>query len=114
MRLGPSSLFRLPSLMLAASGAAACGGLPDAGTGPAGISLAIDPDSGSVQQSNSTLVQATVTRSGEFTGPVTFRVSGMPSGASATVSIPQTSGSITSAGPSAPTPRRRRDSIIWS
>jgi hypothetical protein len=84
--------------MLAASGFAACGGRPDAGTGPSAISLFLNPDSGSVQQSGSTLVQATVTRSGEFTGPVTFRVTGMPSGASAAVSIPQTSGSVTSAG----------------
>lgn len=89
----PSVLLLLAVFLLPAS----CSSGGDE-TGPGGsISLTINPTSASVAQGSSTTVTGTLTRSGGFTGDVSFTVEGAPAGVTGTVGNLQTSGTTTTA-----------------
>jgi uncharacterized membrane protein len=78
--------------------AVAAAGCKSDGTGidDGEIALALSATSATVEQGNATSATATLTRSGGFTGPVQFAVTGAPAGITATVSNPQTTGLVTS------------------
>ncbi len=59
------------------------------------ISVSVSPTSDAVEQGEATVVTATVTRSGGFSGSVTISVTGAPSGVTATVGTAATMGSAT-------------------
>jgi hypothetical protein len=74
----------------------ACSSGGTTGGSPA-VSITISSSSGSIAQGGSTTIGVTGTGSGGFTGPVTFAVTGLPAGATFSVSNVQTTGSATTA-----------------
>jgi hypothetical protein len=99
MGLVPIGVFlRRRSAQLLAGALAACGSSDAGGTGRGAISLFVDRAGASIQQSSSTLVVASLTRSGGFTGPVAITVTGAPAGVSASAANFQTLGVVTTAG----------------
>lgn len=73
---------------------AACGGDPvPTEPGPATLSIALTPSTGTVVQGGSLTVSGTATVGGSFTGDVTFTVTGLPAGVTWTVGSPTTAGS---------------------
>ena len=96
MSISPQHLIRYGLVLLAAA-AVGCSSEGNGGTEPGSISLAIDPAAATVQQGGSQAVNATLTRSGGFTGTVNLDVTGEPDGVAATVSNVQTAGAVTTA-----------------
>jgi hypothetical protein len=91
------SPFHRRSAMLAALAVVqACSSGGNTGGTPA-VSITISSSSGSIAQGGSTTIGVTGTGSGGFTGPVTFAVTGLPAGATFSVSNVQTTGSATTA-----------------
>ncbi len=78
------------------AGCSSSGGSTGPGPIPS-ISLSLSPTSASVPQSGSTIVTATLTRSGGFSGTVDLTVTGAPTGVTGTIGAPQTSGGSTTA-----------------
>jgi hypothetical protein len=97
-RSNPLSLFVWCALALVGTLlGSACGG--GDGTSTSGsISLSLSPPSGTVQQGGSLQIIGTITRSGGFTGNVTFATAGsIPAGLTGTVGNITTSGDVTTA-----------------
>ncbi len=67
------------------------------GTEPGAIALAILPISATIVQGGSSSIAVTLTRTGDFTGPVSLTVTGAPPGVTGTVSNEQTTGTVTTA-----------------
>jgi trimeric autotransporter adhesin len=67
----------------------------DNGSQPGTLSLAINPTSASVEQGSSTLITATATSGGGFSGAVGFEVTGAPSGVAAVVNSVVATGATT-------------------
>ncbi len=90
----------LGSLVLAL--ATACGGSSDTGTtnppptGGGGFTLSASASTASLAQNASGAVTISVTRTGSFTGAVTFAASGLPSGVTATLNPTQVAAGQTS------------------
>ncbi len=78
------------------AGCSSSGGSTGPGPTPS-ISLSLSPTSASVLQGGSTIVTATLTRSGGFSGTVDLTVTGAPAGVTGTIGAPQTSGGSTTA-----------------
>ena len=97
-----SRTFSLVSLVgvaiLAGSGLVlSCGG-GDGTSNEGAISLSVSPTSASVQQGGSVQVTGTITRSGGFSGTVSFAVSGsIPTGLTGSVGTISTSGNVSTA-----------------
>lgn len=95
------SLMKLALLAGLAVAAGNCGGStptdPDPDPDPATISISIDPSSGTVEQGGSLVVTGTATIGGDFTGDVTFTVTGLPSGVTFSVGTVSVSGSTATA-----------------
>lgn len=76
----------------------ACGGeTPMNPDDPATISLAISPTSASVEQGSSSTFDGTASLGGNFSGDVTFSVTGLPTGVTVTVGNVSTSGNSATA-----------------
>ncbi len=89
--------YHLGLTFLALLAVAGCGGGgTEPGPNPA-ISLSVNPTSATVVQGGSTQTTGTLTRSGGFTGAVTFTVEGAPAGVTGSVGNIQTSGGTSTA-----------------
>jgi hypothetical protein len=95
MPKAPSSQHRLSRLFPLVLVSLACPA--QNGTDPGSVTVAVDPGSATVPQGGSTVVTATATSAGGFSGAVTFTVTGAPAGVTATVSNATTSGATTTA-----------------
>ncbi len=90
----------LASLVVAVTGATACGSDPGDGPGPGPgptptISITVNPTALAIVQAGSGPVVATITRGGGFAGTVTITTEGAPAGVAAVVSNVTTSGTTT-------------------
>ena len=99
--LNMSPTTRFCSLLVATILALALGcGDEDGGTGPGptpAITITQGPTDVSVEQGGSITLAASLTRSGGYTGSVTFTVEGTPTGVTATVTAVETTGAVTTA-----------------
>lgn len=64
---------------------------------PATISISISPNSGSIEQGGSTTITGTATIGGNFTGTVTFSITGLPAGVTGSVGTVSVSGTTATA-----------------
>ena len=75
----------------------ACGSDSTGASEAPSISLALSRSSASLSPGGSVLVTATVTRHGGYAGEVTFSVTGVPTGVTATISSILSTGNLTTA-----------------
>ncbi|MHB1330078.1 MAG: COG1470 family protein [Gemmatimonadales bacterium] len=95
-----SNRFGRAFSLLALAAVAACSSSGDGNTDPEpnpAISLTLSGTSATVTAGNTHTVDATLTRSGGYSGTVAFTVDGAPTGVSGTVGTPSTSGTTTTA-----------------
>ena len=99
MSLRSKSLVQYGLVLMAGAAMVGCGSGGDVGTDPdpvpASIHVFLSQAFGTVRQGGSQTLTATLNRGGGFTGPVSFAVSGQPTGVTTEVSHEHTSGTVT-------------------